>query len=62
MLVEFNLSSGCSAYTLMIPAMASFEPNTNAIRPNIETTMFFNTTQLYGPKPLSQYVTNSMAT
>lgn len=39
---------------LMIPFIASFEPNTKAIMPKITMMMFLKIIQLHGPKPLSQ--------
>lgn len=60
--VEFNVATDCGEYRVMIPLMASFEPNTNANRPNEQTTIFLRMIQLHGPNPESQYVTNSIAT
>lgn len=54
------VSSG--EYNSIIFSMESFVPNTSASTPKMQTKTFFQMTQLPGPKPLSQYVTNSMTT
>lgn len=58
--------TGFEAFSLknssIIPSMASFEPNTNARTPKMMMNTFLIIIQLNLPKPLSQNVTNSIAT
>lgn len=60
--IRFQLVSGFAVYIATISSMADFEPKINANTPKMQTIIFLKMTQLHGPNPSSQYVTNSMAT